>query len=68
MAQIMLTIVIRTSQQRTTSEQRTKALLPKCPLFGGSTVHTELNTEYFNVSVNKKCLEVAAMVHDAHTS
>ena len=24
--------------QRTTSEKRTKALLPKCPLFGGSTV------------------------------
>jgi len=28
----------RTSHQRTTSEKRTKALLPKCPLFGGSTV------------------------------
>ena len=27
-----------TSHQRTTSEKRTKALLPKCPLFRGSTV------------------------------
>ncbi len=27
-----------TSHQRTTSEKRTKALLQKCPLFGGSTV------------------------------
>jgi len=31
-------ILARTSHQRTTSEKRTKALLPKCPLFGGSTV------------------------------
>jgi len=28
-----------TSHQRTTSKKSTKALLPKCPLFGGSTVH-----------------------------
>ena len=28
----------RTSHQRTTSEKKTKAPLPKCPLFGGSTV------------------------------
>ena len=33
-------ILARTSHQRTTSEKRTKALLPKCPLFGGSTVRT----------------------------
>ena len=31
-------ILAWTSRQRTTSEKRTKALLPKCPLFGGSTV------------------------------
>jgi len=31
-------ILARTSHQRTTSEKRTKALFPKCPLFGGSTV------------------------------
>ena len=31
-------ILARTSHQRTTSEKRTKALLPKYPLFGGSTV------------------------------
>ena len=31
-------ILARTSHQRTTSEKRAKALLPKCPLFGGSTV------------------------------
>jgi len=31
-------ILARTSHQRTTSEKRTKALLPKCPLFRGSTV------------------------------
>ena len=31
-------ILAWTSHQRTTSEKRTKALLPKCPLFGGSTV------------------------------
>ncbi len=29
----------RTSHQGTTSEKRTKALIPKCPLFEGSTVH-----------------------------
>ena len=33
-------MLAQTSHQRTTSEKRTKALLPKCPLFGGSTVHT----------------------------
>ena len=32
-------ILARTSHQRTTSEKRTKVLLPKCPLFGGSTVY-----------------------------
>jgi len=32
-------ILSRTSHQRTTSERRTKALLPKCPLFRGSTVY-----------------------------
>ena len=31
-------LLARTSHQRTTSEKRTKLLLPKCPLFGGSTV------------------------------
>ena len=31
-------ILARTSHQRTTSEKRTKVLLPKCPLFGGSTI------------------------------
>ena len=31
-------ILAWTSHQRTSSEKRTKALLPKCPLFGGSTV------------------------------
>ena len=31
-------ILARTSHRRTTSEKRTKALLPKCPLFGGSIV------------------------------
>ena len=31
-------ILARTSHLRTTSEKRTKALLRKCPLFGGSTV------------------------------
>ena len=31
-------ILAWTSHQGTTSEKRTKALLPKCPLFGGSTV------------------------------
>ena len=31
-------ILAWTSHQRTTSKKRTKALLPKCPLFGGSTV------------------------------
>jgi len=31
-------ILAWTSHQRTTSEKRTKDLLPKCPLFGGSTV------------------------------
>jgi len=33
-------ILAWTSHQRTTSKKRTKALLPKCPLFGGSTVYT----------------------------
>ena len=28
-----------TSEKRTTSQQRTKWLVPKCPLFGGSTVY-----------------------------
>ena len=32
-------ILAWTSHQRTTSEKRTKTLLPKCPLFGGSTVY-----------------------------
>jgi len=31
-------ILAQTSHQKTTSEKRTKALLPKCPLFGGSTI------------------------------
>jgi len=31
-------VLARTSHQRTTSKKGTKALLPKCPLFGGSTV------------------------------
>jgi len=31
-------ILARTSHQRTTSTIRTKALLPECPLLGGSTV------------------------------
>ena len=34
-------ILARTSHQRTTSEKRTKALLPKCPLFGGSTLQKQ---------------------------
>jgi len=39
-------ILARTSHQRTTSEKRSKALLPKCPLFGGSTVYpTEFHDE-----------------------
>ena len=29
-----------TSEKRTTSEERTKIAVPKCPLFGGSTVVT----------------------------
>ena len=33
-------LLARTSHQRTTSKKRTKPLLPKCPLFGGSTVHS----------------------------
>ncbi len=32
-------LLAQTSNQRTTSEKRTKPLLPKCPLFGGSTVY-----------------------------
>jgi len=32
-------ILVRTSYQRTTSEKRTKALLPTCPLHRGSTVY-----------------------------
>jgi len=35
-------ILAWTSCQRTTSEKRTKVLLPKCPLFGGSTVFSHL--------------------------
>jgi len=38
------TIVDRsTDYQTTTSEKRTKALLPTCPLFGGSTVMHQWN-------------------------
>jgi len=33
-------ILAQTSHQKTTSEKRTNAVLPKCPLFGGSTVRT----------------------------
>ena len=36
-------VLAQTSHQRTTSEKRTKALLPKCPLFGGSTVWLKWN-------------------------
>ena len=31
-----------TSEKRTTSQQRTKLLVPKCPLFGGSTVYSKI--------------------------
>ena len=50
-------ILARTSHQRTTSEKRTKALLPKCPLFGGSTVsHKEITTPTHSpVSVVYSC-------------
>ncbi len=34
-------IAIQTSEKRTTSLQQTKWLVPKCPLFRGSTVHKE---------------------------
>ena len=50
-------ILARTFHQRTTSEKRTKALLPKCPLFGGSTVsHKEITTPTHSpVSVVYSC-------------
>ena len=35
---LVLSVVIRTSHQRTASQLRTNAMLLKCPLFGGSTV------------------------------
>ena len=35
-------ILARMSHQRTTSKKRTKALLPNCPLFWGSTVYINL--------------------------
>ena len=49
-------ILARTSHQRTTSEKRTKVLLPKCPLFGGSTViasKLNLNLEYIEGDSSK---------------
>ena len=51
-------LLARTSHQRTTSEKRTKPLLPKCPLFGGSTVHTV----YF---VGAFCREVFSLCSDS---
>ena len=46
-------ILAQTSHQRITSEKRTKALLPKCPLFRGSTVYIwamhMLNTHSFTL-------------------
>ena len=42
-------ILTRTSHQRTTSEERTKTLLPKCPLFGGSTVELILGMKLWSL-------------------
>jgi len=50
-------ILARTSHQRTPSAKRTKALLPKCPLFGGSTYMSSpaycMSTIYGLVSLHK---------------
>ena len=47
-------ILARTSHQRTTSKKRTKALLPKRPLFRGSTVATDTRqTQQMCLIVNK---------------
>jgi len=45
-------ILAPTSHQRTTSEKRTKALLPKCPLFGGSTVFRVSKLLYINFGIS----------------
>ena len=45
-------ILVWTSHQRTTSEKRTKALLPKCPLFRGFTVHKSWDEEYAKLKHN----------------
>jgi len=50
-------ILAPTSHQRTTSEKRTKALLPKSPLFGGSTVYEDFSTTLKNLASGKKSIE-----------
>ena len=47
-------ILARTSHRRTTSEKRKKALLPKCPLFTGSTVIHNYATLSFLLDVKNQ--------------
>ena len=50
------------SEKRTTSQQRTKVLLPMCPLFGGSTISVRILLLFINnakfTSINRLALEV----------
>ena len=57
-------VLARTSRQRTTSEKRTKALLPKCPLFGGSTVFPATSYQIcrVNFSHDYSCTGVSIML------
>jgi len=50
-------ILAQTSHQRTTSEKRTNALLPKCPLFGVSTVCSE-------ICLSSSLFSIDNMIHD----
>ena len=48
----------QTSHQRATSKKRTKAVLPKCPLFGGSTVNvSETHMSYIQVLLQEETLQ-----------
>ena len=52
-----------TPETRTTSKERTKAVVPKCPLFGGSTVthvaiHILLSSIWSASTVNSQSLKV----------
>jgi len=56
-------ILARTYHQRTTSEMRTKALLPTCPLLGGSTVGT-MQPKDFSEFWRSHCISVPTTTVD----